>query len=109
MKKTNLEERARKNGCEYIFGSEDTGSHACYMIYGILGAGEKNREIKPGKGHEEIVISLNGSLKVTGYYNGTLEQGEAVHLADEQMCFIENLSNSEILYIISGGHSGHGH
>jgi len=109
MKKTNLRTKAEKNKGEYVFGSEDTGSHAYYMIYGILIGGEKNRAIKPGKGHEEIFISLNGNIKVTGYYNGTLERGEVIHLEGEQTCFIENLSNSENVYIVSGGHSGHGH
>ncbi len=46
MKKINLREKAAKNKGEYVFGAEDTGSHACYMIYGILKAGEKGREDK---------------------------------------------------------------
>ncbi len=33
MKKTDLREKARNNDGEYVFGAEDTGSHACYMIY----------------------------------------------------------------------------
>ena len=56
MKSTELKSKAlgSENG-EYIFGFEDTGSHACYMIYGLLKSKEKGRLVKPGKGHEEIV------------------------------------------------------
>ena len=32
---------------EYIFGLEQTGSHACYMIFGVLKPGQKQRLIKP--------------------------------------------------------------
>ncbi len=110
-KKINLREKAARSEGEYVFGAADTGSHACYMIYGILQAGEKDREIKPGKGHEEIITSLGGSLKLTGHHNCILEEGEAIHLADEQTCLLENTGNCEIFYIIAGGHSsrGHGH
>lgn len=34
---------------EYIIGVENTGSHACYMIYGVLKSEDKPRLIKPGK------------------------------------------------------------
>ena len=109
VEKINLREKAAKNKGEYVLGAEDTGSHACYMIYGILKAGEKGREVKPGKGHEEIITSFSGNLKLTGHHNIMLEEGEAIHLADEQTCFLENIGNSEIVYIIAGGHSGRGH
>ena len=58
VEKINLREEAAKNKGEYVLGAEDTGSHACYVIYGILKAGEKGREVKPGKGHEEIITSF---------------------------------------------------
>jgi hypothetical protein len=32
MKKINLRAKAAKNKDEYVFGAEDSGSHACYMI-----------------------------------------------------------------------------
>ncbi len=43
---------------EYIVGYKETGSHACYLIYGILKPGEKDRLVKPGKGHEEIILAM---------------------------------------------------
>ena len=109
MKKINLREKAAKNEGEYVFGAADTGSHACYVIYGLLKPGEKERMIRPGKGHEEIIVAVKGHMNMTGHYIGPLAEGHAVHLADEQTCFLENRGVSEVMYIVAGGHSGHGH
>jgi hypothetical protein len=111
VKKINLRDKAAKNKGEYIFGAEDTGSHACYMIYGVLMPGEKERIIRPGKGHEEILAAVKGCMKVTGQYSGTLEEGHAFHIGGDQTCFLENTGDSEAVYIVAGGHSdqGHGH
>jgi len=94
---------------EFVIGSELTGSHACYMIYGVLRYKEKDRLIKPGKGHEEIVFILKGSVKVTGEYNGILYEGDAFHIVEEESCLLENISDSEVIYIIAGGHTEKGH
>jgi hypothetical protein len=59
---------------EYILGFQDTGSHACYMIYGFLKPNEKGRVAKPGKGHEEIVLAIKGDLEVTGHCSTTLKK-----------------------------------
>ena len=111
MKKTDLRGKAKKSDGEYVFGAEDTGSHACYMIYGVLKPGEKERMIRPGRGHEEILVAAKGSLKVTGQYSGTLEEGHAFHIEGDQTCLLENTGDSEAVYIVAGGHSdrGHGH
>lgn len=110
MKIFDLKKRAEISGAgEYILGSQDTGSHACYMIYGILKPGEKERLIKPGKGHEEIVLSIKGDINVTGHYSGVLEEGNAFHIVGDEACYLENKGNSEAIYIIAGGHSEGGH
>jgi hypothetical protein len=93
----------------YILGFQDTGSHACYMIYGILKSEEKGRVIKPGKGHEEIVLAMKGDLKVTGYYSLSLKEGSAFKTEGEHECFLENKGESYAVYIIAGGHSDGGH
>jgi len=110
MKKIDIRSRAlaSENG-EYILGLEDTGSHACYMIYGILKPGEKGRLIKPGDGHEEIVLAMKGDLMLTGDVSGRLEQGSAFHIVGETSAFLENLGSDEAVYVISGGHSAHDH
>ena len=104
-----LKDRASKCNGEYVFGSADTGSHACYMIYGMLKPGEKGREVKPGKGHEEMVLAARGSLTVTGHFVGTLNEGSATHLAGEETCYLENEGTVEAVYVIAGGHAEDGH
>jgi hypothetical protein len=90
---------------EYVLGFQDTGSHACYMIYGILKPNEKERVVQPGKGHEEIVLAIKGDIEVTGYHPMSLKEGSAFHIKGEQQCFLENKGESDAIYIIAGGHS----
>jgi hypothetical protein len=94
---------------EFIFGSEHTGSHACYMIYGILKPGEKDRLIKPGKGHEEMVLAVRGSLKISGRFSGELKEGCAFHIAGEDTVYLQNAGTEAACYVIAGGHSPAGH
>ncbi len=94
---------------EYILGSQDTGSHACYLIYGVLKPGEKGRELKPGNGHEEIVLALTGDLKLSGHTTGTLKQGQALHLTEKDVVLVENAGSSQALYVIAGGHAEEHH
>jgi 3'-phosphoadenosine 5'-phosphosulfate sulfotransferase len=90
---------------EFLLGFRETGSHACYMIYGILKPKEKARLVKPGPGHEEIVLAMKGNLEVAGYYSGSLKEGSAFQIEGEQECFLENRGKSDAVYIIAGGHS----
>ena len=94
---------------EYLLGARETGSHACYMIYGILRSKEKARSVKPGPGHEEIILAIKGDLEVTGFYSGNLKEGVALCLVGEQECFLENQGPSDAIYIIAGGHTETGH
>jgi uncharacterized cupin superfamily protein len=104
-----------KNGDsgEQILGSRDTGSHACYLIHGVLKPGEKGRELNPGKGHEELVLVIAGELQLSGQCTGMLKQGQAIHLQGAQSCYAENPGATNAVYVISGGHSeseqGHHH
>ena len=110
MKIFEMSTRAKEseNG-EYILGYEDTGSHSCYMIYGALRPREKQRLVKPGKGHEEIVLAVKGTLKVTGYWTGTLREGSAFHITGDNECYLGNTSDRDAVYIIAGGHADGGH
>lgn len=94
---------------EYILGSEETGSHACYMIYGILKPGERGRVVKPGKGHEEILLAMRGEIEVSGARTGVVKEGTAFHVAGDEECLLENRGTAEAVYVIAGGHSGGGH
>lgn len=90
---------------EFLLGFHETGSHACYMIYGILKSKGKARSLKPGPGHEEIILAIKGDLEVKGFYSGGLKEGCALHLEGNQECFLENRGLSDAVYIIAGGHS----
>lgn len=106
----NLREKALKSeDREFVFGSEHTASHACYMIYGVLAPGEKGRMVKPGRGHEEMVLAARGDIEVTGALSCRLRQGEAFHVAEEQTAYLENPAETEAIYVIAGGHSENGH
>ena len=94
---------------EYILGAEQTDSHACYLIYGILKAGERGRELKPGRGHEEIILVLQGDLSFHGNYAGILKQGQALHLHGDEACLVDNPNDKEAVYVIAGGHAEGGH
>lgn len=91
---------------EHILGARETGSHACYLIYGVLKPGEKIRELSPGTGHEELVLVIAGDLELSGQCTGMLKQGQAIHLKDAQSCSAENPGTIDAVYVISGGHSG---
>src|SRR5512143_2946702 len=99
MKLFGVAEKVQDSG-EYILGVRETGSHACYLVYGVL---------KPGHGHEEIVLALIGDLRLTGHPTGMLKQGQALHLTGEESVIVENPGNSQAFYVIAGGHSGHRH
>ena len=94
---------------EYILGVDATGSHACYMIYGVMQPHEKGRKLKPGKGHEELILAMKGDFSVSGDAWGVLKEGEAIHLKGDETCMLENNSGEEGIYVVSGGHSGGGH
>ena len=94
---------------EHILGAKQTGSHACYLIYGVMKPREKDRELKPGRGHEEIFLALKGDFLVSGTYEGELRQGKALHLKDEETCMLENITDDEAVYFMAGGHSEGGH
>jgi hypothetical protein len=94
---------------EYVLGVDATGSHACYLIYGAMRPREKGRALKPGKGHEELILAVKGDFSVSGGAQGMLRQGQAIHLKGDETCFLENATGEEAVYVISGGHVEHGH
>jgi hypothetical protein len=109
MKIFEVSRKAQEEGGEFVLGVKDTGTHACYMIYGVLKTGEKGRLIKPGAGHEELVLAMRGDLGVSGKLSGTLREGTSFHIAGDDECFLENLSSAEAVYVVAGGHSEGGH
>jgi hypothetical protein len=94
---------------EFILGSQQTGSHGCYLIYGVLQPGETGRELKPGHGHDEIVLVLQEDMTLTGGQEVMLKQGQALHLIGDETVLAANSGPKPVIYVVSGGHSGHAH
>ena len=94
---------------EYILGAERTGSHACYLIYGVMKPKEKGRKLKAGAGHEELFLAIKGDFLVSGHDNEKIKQGQSFHLQGEQAFLLENVSDTTAVYVMSGGHSDTGH
>lgn len=99
-------ELAEKNGGEYVLGSADLHTHACYFIYGILQPEEKGRLLKPGKGHEEIVCMIQGEAVLCGEKETfVLREGHAFHIRGEETLSMDNTGTGRAVYVIAGGHS----
>ena len=94
---------------EYILGAEQTGSHACYLIYGVMKPNEKGRKLKPGKGHEELFLAVRSHFTLTGHISAAIKEGQAIHLRGDETCWLENATDAEGIYVISGGHADAGH
>jgi hypothetical protein len=100
-----LEKLAGMEGGEYVLGMKDLNTHACYMIYGILHPDEKDRIIRPGEGHEEILCAADGPLLMhTRKGEIVLQRGHAVHIKEEESFNISNPTDREVVYVIAGGH-----
>jgi uncharacterized cupin superfamily protein len=98
--------RAPREGGETVLGLKDLGTHACYLLYGVVGPGEEPRLLKPGEGHEEIIMCVAGSLALDcGGESLTLQPGQAVHLQGEQSCQAVCAGPLEARYVAAGGHT----
>jgi hypothetical protein len=110
MKSFDIRSLAADEGGEYVLGMADLNTHACYLIYGRLKAGEAGRLMRPGAGHEEILLAVDGPLRVhlpTG--EATLEMGCAVHLKGDESFTVSNPTDHPVTYVCAGGHSEEGH
>jgi len=106
MKLFDIKRFANEQGGEYVLGMKDLHTHACYLIYGALAAGEKNRLVKPGDGHEEILLAVDGPLVIENEKgNIVLEPGHATHVKEDESFFISNPSEKAVIYVMAGGHS----
>ncbi len=91
---------------EYCLGLKDLNTHSVYLLHGRLRPGETGRKISPGRGHEEILFVVKGSITVrSDKYTFPVSAGEAFHAKGEETFFLDNPGNSEAVYIAAGGHS----
>jgi redox-sensitive bicupin YhaK (pirin superfamily) len=105
MKTFEVEKLANDQGGEYVLGMKDLHTHACYMVYGVLKPNETDRLVKPGEGHEEILVPVTGPVHVSADKGDfIIEQGSAVHIKEDESFFISNKSDNTIVYVLSGGH-----
>jgi hypothetical protein len=100
-----LEAYAKLMGGEYVLGTKDLHSRACYLIYGVLEPGEGDRMVRPGSGHEEILCAVDGPLLLSSPAGPvTLKKGNAVHLTQNDSFFIANPSQENaVRYVLAGG------
>lgn len=104
----NLKEHVYREG-EFIIGADVTGSHACYLIYGVI-RGNEEREISPGEGHEEILLVIEGNLSfLTENEKTVLTKGQAVYLKGAEKAVIRANEGMTAIYVIAGGHSDASH
>jgi len=108
MKLFDVQTKVKDSG-EYILGAKQTGTHACYLIYGQMKPKEKGRELRAGNGHEELFVAIKGDFIVTGHESGRIKEGQAFHLKGEETFWLENPTDSPAVYVMSGGHSEAGH
>lgn len=102
----NIASFAASQGGEYVLGTKDLHSKACYMLYGILKPREADRLIKPGHGREEILCVVEGTVTMhTSKGDVALNQGCAVHIKGDDSFLISNPSETSVIYIIAGGNS----
>jgi len=108
MKIINLNETVFRPG-EFIVGADQTGSHACYLLYGILKPGE-TRALSPGHGHEEIFCCLEGEViaKADSDEN-PVKKGQCFHMKGEDSLSISNECPNPVVYVLAGGHSDSSH
>lgn len=110
IKVFDLAGRVLREGGETVLGLKDLGTHACYMIHGVLTPGDPPRLLRPGPGHEEIVLVISGSVKMEGDSGfQTLQPGQAVYLKGEESLNATAVGESEARYVAAGGHGDGGH
>lgn len=104
MKSFDLATLALTQGGEYVLGEKDLHTRACYLVYGQLEAGEKNRLFRPGEGYEEILCAIDGPILMhTGRGDIVLPEGHAVHVKENESFSISNTSDKRVRYVMAGG------
>ncbi|MCA1961870.1 MAG: hypothetical protein LDL33_13885 [Desulfomonile sp.] len=109
MRTFDLDLYARYFGGEYVLGRKDLHTDACYLVYGLLKAGETDRIVKPGFGYEEILCAAEGALVVHSEEGEIiLPEHHALHLRETDSVRLSNPSDKRAIYIIAGGRATSG-
>lgn len=101
-----LPARALREGGETVLGLKDLHTHACYMIYGVINPGDPPRTLKPGVGHEEIILVMSGAMEISQEGESqTLQSGQAIYLQGDETWQAVCAGSMETRYTAAGGHS----
>lgn len=94
------------NSKEYCLGCDDLDTNAVYILYGRLARNEPGRVVAPIEGYEAILYLLKGEIRVTKEGSDfTISEGEAFHIKNNENVTLENLRDTESVYILSGGNA----
>ena len=76
-----------------------------YLGWATLGPKERKEKFGPPKGHEEIILLLDGEMMLSLHDEDVLmKKGDSVHLPNGHLVTIENLTDKKIDIIVAGGH-----
>ncbi len=103
MKPIAMSERVDRSG-ESVLGPEEAGTLTTYLIYGKLAPNESGRRLRPGQGREEILLVIDGKVRLegTGFQEVTCGAGTAVPLLEGSDCWLSNLTTGAVQYVIAG-------
>ena len=106
--KFNLDENVEKaKEKEFYYGAKINKEIVdVYLGKGYIEPNE-TRKLGPGRGHEEILYILNGTVKVNikDLDEVMLNEGELIHIPNKSKAIVSNLSDKKVFYIIAGGHT----
>lgn len=98
--------RVLREGGETVLGLKDLSTHACYMLYGVLSPADEPRLLKPGAGHEEIIMVVSGIMQIDDAGRSlTIQPGQAFYLKGEESRLASCAGPMETRYVAAGGHS----
>lgn len=106
--KFNLDEKLEQaKDKEFYYGAKINKEIVdVYLGKGYI-APKDTRKLGPGRGHEEILYILKGQVMVNikNREEIILNEGELIHLPNNLKAQVTNLSDSNVQYIIAGGHT----
>jgi len=113
MKVNLIDECNKADNKEFYYGAMlNKNIKDVYMGYGLLEPKEI-KKVGPPKGHEEIIMLLNGEMMISLPEEDVLmKKGDAVHIPEGNLVQIENLTDEKIGFMVAGGHPvphSHGH
>ena len=89
---------------EYYYGAMvNKNIKDVYMGYCFLKP-KQRKKIGPGKGHEEIIMLIEGVMMFSSKEDIMMKKGDAIHIPEGTTIEVENLTDKDIYFVIAGGH-----